>query len=214
MAKIESLVNTGGMSTPNNYQKIAKLMPAGEYLGKIVDVGYSSDKEDTRKILYITLARGEKEELSPRIIRARFDLWNPNSKIQSYAITNLYLFMQAMDMIVELDTDDPDLLMTFIENTLFKNVCFTVAKLNSQNGFNFNVVQGFKSAGSMNGSKASVNKPLERRELEPSAVSANNAQTQQKSPAAQSYSKRYESDSASPSLPQEAYNDMDDDIPF
>lgn len=145
MAKIQPMTKSSSSAGSVQGQTVNKLMPAGEYRGIVVDIGFSTDKEQTRKILYAALARTDKEELSPRVIRARFDIWNPDLKIYGYAIDNLFGFINALEMKTELDTDDPELLHKLIQEGLFKNIYFKVDKLISQNGFAFNVVKHFKS---------------------------------------------------------------------
>lgn len=141
----------------------AKLMPEGQYIGKIVDIGYSSDKENTRKILYAALARTDTLEVSPRIIRARFDIWNNDLKLTGYAMDSLYYFMQAIYIDGPVDTDDKHFLQILINAGLFKDIYFTVAKLMSQNGFSFNVVKEFKPINASTLSEVIQPEPLNQR---------------------------------------------------
>jgi hypothetical protein len=145
MAKIEPIKSTPAAQNTGNAQNFTnKLMPPGEYRGKIIDIGFASDQNKTRNILYVALARTDKEDISPRVIRARFDVWSPNVQTYQYAITNLFYFQKAIGLDADLDTEDPKLLDILIKATLFKDIIFIVEKIVSQQGHSFNVVKHFK----------------------------------------------------------------------
>ncbi len=194
MAKIEPIKSTPVSGNQGNAQNFTnKLMPPGEYIGKIVDVGFATDQNQTRNILYVTVARSDKEHVSPRIIRARFDIWNQNIQIYQYAITNLFYFQKAVGLEADLDTDDPKLLEIIIKAALFKNVVFVVEKIVSQQGHTFNVVKHFKE--------------LERTPNAPGGASSPQSQAQP-NPAA--FPPPPVQEATTPALD----NWIDDDVPF
>lgn len=124
----------------------SKLMPTGKYVGLIVDIGFTQNKEKTKNILYVTLCREDKQVLSPRLVRSRFDLWNDNKKIVGYAAEDFYYFCQALQIYDIQDSEDPQFLDKLIQKALFKRIEFIVEKLSSPNGFSFNVVKKFSPA--------------------------------------------------------------------
>src|ERR1700733_79562 len=123
MAQLKSYTNQMVNSASNNAYK---LMPIGQYRGRIVDVKYGQDKDMSRKTIGVTFSRSEKEIIHPRMISARFDIWHPILKNQEYALTALYFLTQAAEYYDNMNTDDPDFLDKLIKNLLWKEVLFTV----------------------------------------------------------------------------------------
>lgn len=147
MAKIQPMNKNSSMDEDFQKPVTNPMMPAGFHLGKVVDIGYGSDKDKTRKKIYASLARLEKEVLLPRIIRANFDIWSPNSNVKGYSIDLLFGFTQALQMnLDDLDTDDPQLLHKLIEGGIWKDICFKVDRINLDSGFSFSAVKCFKKA--------------------------------------------------------------------
>lgn len=146
-----AIISSNYTSTPNQdsstTEKLgyggAKLMQPGEYQGKIYDIGFVSTKENDRNILFIDLMRMDPMPLSPRCIRARFDLWSPNRTIEGYAHKNIASFLSAMNITGALDTEDPLFIAKLIDKCFLKNIGFVVDVLDSRNGNYFNSVQCF-----------------------------------------------------------------------
>lgn len=143
MAKIEPLKENASYSSDSPRNFTAKLMAPGEYKGKIIDIGYTTDQEKTRNILYVALARVDKESLTPRVIRARFDINKPNDSVK-YELDRISSFAKAIGIRESFDTDDSEFLNLLIKKSLFTDIFFVVDRLNSQQGHSFNVVKGFR----------------------------------------------------------------------
>lgn len=210
MAKITNMLeHPSHSSQPQPF--VNKLMEAGKYKGKIVDIGFSEDKNRTRKIIFVTLARDDKTELSPRIIRARFDVWSPDIMIYQYAITGLFHFTKAIHLEEDFDTEDVDLIEKLLKKCLFKDVFFTVERLSSKNGFSFNVVKNFESCEDNKTPPAIQSKEISQEELISNAVAANPLKTEEIKPATGGY---VTPKSIPPVIAASPENWLEDDVPF